>query len=198
MFQSVELKILYFGTPVVLITTLNEDGSANIAPMSSAWALGQSVLLGLGKDGKTYENMRERHECVLNFPTDNLFRAVEKLATLTGKFPIPPDKAAKYRYEKDKFGTARLTPMPSAVVKPPRICECPLHFEAIVKNDYPIGNDGDDVVAVEVQVVHVHAHEDILHDTSHISPSRWRPLIYNFRHYFGLGTELGKTFKSET
>lgn len=25
--------ILYFGTPVVLISTLNEDGSANLAPM---------------------------------------------------------------------------------------------------------------------------------------------------------------------
>lgn len=198
MFQSVDLKILYFGTPVVLITTLNEDGSANIAPMSSAWALGQSILLGLGKDGKTYENMRERRECVLNFPTDNLFRVVEKLATLTGKFPVPPDKAAKYRYEKDKFGAAGLTAMPSVMVKPPRICECPLQFEAAVKNDFPIGNDDDGVVAVEVQVVQVHAHEDILYDASHIAPSRWRPLIYNFRHYFGLGVELGKTFKSET
>ena len=31
------IKVLYFGTPVVLITTRNEDGTPNIAPMSSAW-----------------------------------------------------------------------------------------------------------------------------------------------------------------
>jgi hypothetical protein len=31
-----------------------------------------------------------------------------------------------------------------------------------------------------------------------VDPSRWNPLIYNFRHYFGLGEHLGKTFKSET
>jgi flavin reductase (DIM6/NTAB) family NADH-FMN oxidoreductase RutF len=33
---TIEPSILYLGTPVVLISTLNEDGGANIAPMSSA------------------------------------------------------------------------------------------------------------------------------------------------------------------
>jgi hypothetical protein len=32
-----EPGILYFGTPVVLISTTNEDGSYNLAPMSSAF-----------------------------------------------------------------------------------------------------------------------------------------------------------------
>jgi len=31
------LKVLYFGTPVVLISSRNEDGCANLAPMSSAF-----------------------------------------------------------------------------------------------------------------------------------------------------------------
>jgi flavin reductase (DIM6/NTAB) family NADH-FMN oxidoreductase RutF len=35
-----EPGILYFGTPVVLISTVNEDGSYNLAPMSSAFWLG--------------------------------------------------------------------------------------------------------------------------------------------------------------
>ncbi|MEA2222773.1 MAG: hypothetical protein QOH83_1149 [Solirubrobacteraceae bacterium] len=39
--------ILYFGTPVVLISTENEDGSPNLAPMSSAWWLGRRCMLGL-------------------------------------------------------------------------------------------------------------------------------------------------------
>ena len=36
----IEPAILYFGTPVVLIGTCNEDGSCNLAPMSSAWWVG--------------------------------------------------------------------------------------------------------------------------------------------------------------
>jgi flavin reductase (DIM6/NTAB) family NADH-FMN oxidoreductase RutF len=45
---QIEPPILYFGTPVVLLSTLNEEGTANPAPMSSAWALGYTVMLGLG------------------------------------------------------------------------------------------------------------------------------------------------------
>lgn len=52
---TIEPSILYFGTPVVLITTLNEDGTANISPMSSAWALGRTVVLGLGASGQGRE-----------------------------------------------------------------------------------------------------------------------------------------------
>ncbi|NUR95251.1 MAG: flavin reductase family protein, partial [Kribbellaceae bacterium] len=26
----------------------------------------------------------------------------------------------------------------------------------------------------------------------------WSPLIYNFRHYYGLGPELGESFRTET
>jgi len=40
-------KILYLGTPVVLISTMNQDGSVNLAPMSSAWWLGLTGVLGL-------------------------------------------------------------------------------------------------------------------------------------------------------
>jgi flavin reductase (DIM6/NTAB) family NADH-FMN oxidoreductase RutF len=37
MHKTIEPSLPYFGTPVVVVSTLNEDGSANIAPMSSAW-----------------------------------------------------------------------------------------------------------------------------------------------------------------
>jgi flavin reductase (DIM6/NTAB) family NADH-FMN oxidoreductase RutF len=35
---TIKPSILYFGTPVVLITTMNPDATVNISPMSSAWA----------------------------------------------------------------------------------------------------------------------------------------------------------------
>jgi hypothetical protein len=38
----------------------------------------------------------------------------------------------------------------------------------------------------------------VIPGTDHIDPSAWHPLIYNFRHYFGLGAELGHSFRSET
>ena len=43
----IEPSILYFGTPVVLVSTLNPDGSSNVAPISSAWWLRWNCMLGM-------------------------------------------------------------------------------------------------------------------------------------------------------
>ena len=52
---------------------------------------------------------------------------------------------------------------------------------------------------VQAQVLKVHADPGIVVPGSqHIDPGRWSPLIYNFRHYYGLGTELGSSFRSQT
>ena len=62
------LKVLYFGTPVVLISSRNEDGTTNIAPMSSAWWLGRSCMLGFGARSQTPANIQRTGECVLICP----------------------------------------------------------------------------------------------------------------------------------
>lgn len=54
---TIDPAILCFGTPVVLISTQNEDGTANLAPMSSAWWLGWRCMLGLQTASKTPQNM---------------------------------------------------------------------------------------------------------------------------------------------
>lgn len=189
-------SILYIGTPVVLVSTCNPNGSPNLAPMSSVWALGQYMALGLGAQGQTADNLARTGECVLNFPSAEQWHAVERLAPLTGKSPIPAHKAQQFRFHADKFGAANLTPISSHLVAPPRVLECPLQFEARVQAHYPF-SDGE-TLAVIVEIVRVHAHPTLVVDERHIAPQRWHPLIYNFRHYFGLGPELGKTFRAET
>src|SRR5450432_1876512 len=111
--QVIEPAILYFGTPVVLIGSTNEDGSFNLAPMSSAWWVGWRCMLGLARNSKTTENMIRTGECVLNLPCDGLADAVDRLARTTGSDPVPPGKIMRgYRHAKDKFGISGLTEQP--------------------------------------------------------------------------------------
>lgn len=199
-FKTIEPKILYFGTPVALITTLDVTGNANIGPMSSVWALGWTLMLGLECSSKTYQNLMRQKECVVNFPPSDLFGQVEKIAGLTGAYPIPDYKQGRYQYDADKFTTGGFTRLPSELVKPPRIAECRLQMEGVFKNVLLIDDDPVEasvVAAVEIRVVRVHADECLIADDRHIDPANWNPLIYNFRHYYGLGKELGKTFKAE-
>ncbi|NEA26905.1 flavin reductase family protein [Actinomadura bangladeshensis] len=190
-------SILYFGTPVVLLTTENDDASANLAPMSSAWALGQVVVLGLGASGHTAANLSVRPDLVINLPAPHQWEAVERLAPLTGSNPMPPHKEDAFRFEPAKFEAAGLSPEPSHVVRPPRVAECPIQMEARAARVQPDAT-GTFVIA-EAHVLKVHADPRIVvPGTQHIAPAEWSPLIYNFRHYFGLGPELGHTFRSET
>jgi flavin reductase (DIM6/NTAB) family NADH-FMN oxidoreductase RutF len=202
-FCTIEPKILYFGTPVALISSLNEDGSPNLAPMSSFWALGWTIVLGISAESQTIENLRRTPDCVVNLPSPEMWRAVERLAPLTGRNPVPHDKDTRFHFERDKFGAARLTPIASDKVRAPRVKECPAQLEATVRAIHNLAGEprlhtAGGAAAVEVEVVRVHMREDFVLGPYHIDPRRWQPLIYNFRHYFGLGDELGKTFRAET
>ena len=194
---TIEPSILYFGTPVVLLSTQNPDGSANLAPMSSAWALGQTVVLGINAAGQTVRNLRVRRDLVINLPGPDLWAEVERLAPLTGADPVPATKHAGCRYETDKFGAAGLRPEPAREVRPPRVAGCPLQLEAHAERVQDATSDG--FVIVEAAVLRVHADPRIVIDgTDHVDPAAWSPLIYNFRHYFGLGSELGHSYRSDT
>ena len=201
-FRTIEPKILYFGTPVALISSLNEDGTTNLAPMSSFWALGWTLMLGLLDETKTAENLARHPECVVNLPAPELWKKVEALAPLTGKNPVPEIKAAQFRFEADKFAAAGLTPLASEMVRPARALECSVHMEARVLRLHQMGGDRlgklGGGVAAEVEIVRVHAANDLVVGDNYIDPQKWSPLLYNFRHYFRLAEkELGKTFRAE-
>jgi len=201
-FLTVSPKILYFGTPVAIVSSANSDGSPNLAPISSFWALGWTLVLGLLRDTKTLENLEANPDCVVNLPSPDLWRQVERLAPLTGLDPVPEEKAEKFRYESDKFAAAQLTPLRSHCVSVPRVKECPAQLEARVTKIHALEGEPrlrglSGAAAVEVEVVRVHIRREYVLGENHVDPERWQPLIYNFRHYYGLGRQLGKTFRAE-
>ncbi|MFC4083574.1 flavin reductase family protein [Amycolatopsis samaneae] len=193
----IEPGILYFGTPVVLISTRNEDGSANLAPMSSVFWLGWRAMLGLGAGSQTTRNLLRTGECVLNLPSDALAGAVDRLALTTGSDPVPPRKVERgYRHVADKFGRAGLTPVPAETVAAPRVAECPVVMETVVEGVHPIAEDDEaqrgGIVAIEVRVQRVGVHEDVrmAGTADRVDPDAWRPLIMSFQELYGLGPRL--------
>jgi flavin reductase (DIM6/NTAB) family NADH-FMN oxidoreductase RutF len=193
---SVEPSILYFGTPVVLLSTLNEDGSTNVAPMSSAWWLGWNCMLGLGGTSHSGVNLRRERECVLNLPSLAQAGAVNRLAKLTGADPVPPWKqSVGYRHEKHKCEIAGLTCSASELVRAPRIDQCPVQLEAVLEKQHTFGHRPDKApgaIAYEVRIVRAHVDAGILASgrENHIDPDKWRPLIMSFCRFYGLGQEV--------
>jgi flavin reductase (DIM6/NTAB) family NADH-FMN oxidoreductase RutF len=191
-----EPAILYFGTPVVVISTVNEDGSANLAPMSSAFWLGWRCVLGLGALSQTARNLRRNGQCVLNLPSQAEVSPVNRLALTTGVEPVPTAKAARgYRHVKDKFAASGFTRDESHTVDAPRVRECPVQMEAVVEAIHGVADDDamlrGRILNIEVRVQRVHLHPSIVMEgqRDRVDPDKWRPLIMSFQKFYGLAPQ---------
>lgn len=147
--EPIDPAILYFGTPVCLVGSLNADGSTNLMPMSSVFWLGRTAVLGIGSRSHTSRNLRARPVCVLNMPSDGLVPHVDRLALTTGADPVPEAKHARgYRHAHDKFAAAGLTPV-ATTAGPSRVAECPVSMEGRVIAVHPL----DDATVAEASVL---------------------------------------------
>jgi flavin reductase (DIM6/NTAB) family NADH-FMN oxidoreductase RutF len=198
MHRTIAPAIHYWGTPVILVSTLNADGTVNVAPMSSAWWLGWSCMLGFDASSQTVTNLKRERECVLNLASESNVDAVNRLTRTTGSRRVPFHKAAMgWRHEADKLARAGLTAVASHVVRAPRIAECPVQLEAKVVSVRPFAR-GDGRMAVpacatEVHIQETHVEESLLRGEDRIDPDRWRPLIMSFRELFSLAANARET-----
>jgi flavin reductase (DIM6/NTAB) family NADH-FMN oxidoreductase RutF len=197
MHKIIDPSILYFGTPVVLVGTRNENETDNLAPISSIFWLGWRAMIGISAFSKTTENLLRTRECVLNLPSVKEVAAVNRLAMTTGSNPVPKGKQQKgYRYEPDKFGVAGLTPITADLVNAPLVQECPVQLEAKLMAIHPIAKDREAqrglLLSLELKIVRVHLAEEILMTgyPNRIDPDKWRPLIMSFQEFYGLGEKL--------
>lgn len=192
---TISPAILYFGSQVSVLSTVDESAHPNLAPNSSVWWLGQTAVVGIGARSQTGQNLIATREVVINLPSDAGVDAVDRLALTTGRPEVSEHKtAAGYRHVRDKFRVAGITPLASETVAPPRVAEFPVQLEGRVRALHPLGVDAvadASMLAVEVAVTRVHVAESIrLHGhPNRIDPAHWRPLILSFQRFYGLGAE---------
>jgi flavin reductase (DIM6/NTAB) family NADH-FMN oxidoreductase RutF len=197
------LPILYFGTPVAIISTINDDGSGNLAPISSLFWLGWRCIIGIDASSQTTANLLHSRQCVVNLPSIGQADAVNLLAKTTGSDPVPAHKKRKgYRHVKNKFKLASLTAQPSETVKPARVKECPVQMEAILEAFHEIAADDDHqkggIFTMELRITRVYVDHNILveGDQDRVDPNKWKPLIMSFQNLFTLSTQVAPSVLS--
>ena len=100
-----------------------------------------------------------------------------------------------YRYVKDKFALAGLTPVASHTVAAPRVRECPVQLEAVLEGKHTMAR-GDRLLhgaalALELRMTRVHLSPGIILDgqPDRVDPDKWRPLIMSFQKFYGLAPQ---------
>lgn len=155
-------KSLVVPRPIGWITTLSPDGIVNLAPFSFFNAVGDSPPLvmfcpqGRKPDRAVKDslaNVEATREFVCNLAT---YELREKMNVTATHFPIGADE----------MRTAGLTPLPSLLVKPPRVAESPAHLECryLQTVDLPSWNADERQALVIGRVVGVHIDDRLIRD----------------------------------
>lgn len=139
--------------PIAVISTLNIDGTNNLAPFSFFTAISASPMIiafcpmiksSTGEFKDTVKNILREKEFVVNFCTEDNYTQVNLAST-----ELP--------YGQDEYTFAGLTPIDSVVVKAKRMKESPVHFECVFRDMLCYGKHvgSGSLITGEVKLVHV-------------------------------------------
>jgi flavin reductase (DIM6/NTAB) family NADH-FMN oxidoreductase RutF len=146
--------------PIAVISTLNLDGSNNLAPFSFFTAVSaQPMIIAFcplirtsdGEFKDTVKNILREREFVLNFCTEDNYAKINLAST-----ELP--------YGEDEFKFAGLTPLASEVVKARRVKESPIHFECVFRDLLCYGKTPGSGSLITGEVKRIHVDTAIMQD----------------------------------
>lgn len=143
--------------PIAWVSTLNENGTANLAPFSfftgiTSEPLTCLICVGRHSDGRkkdTWVNVERTRELVIHAVSDAL---AHPMNTTSRAFP----------YGVDEFEAAGVTKAASEKVAAPRIAEAPVAMECRLDRIVEVGAPGDESAVIICEVLLWHVHDDLL------------------------------------
>ena len=157
--------------PIAVISTLNEDGTNNVAPFSFFTGVSAKPMIiafsplirsSTGEMKDTPVNIFREKEFVINFVSEEI---LDKINLTSTELP----------YGKDEFEFSGLTPLDSDVVKAKRILESKIHFECIYRDHLSYGDQPGCGQIITGEVVKIHISEE-LEDSGRISTELFKPV----------------------
>lgn len=157
--------------PIAFVSTVSPEGIRNLAPFSFFTGISANPPVICfspmirGSDGArkdTLQNIERTREFVVNVVSEEFVREMNICST-----EFPPDV--------DEFEASGLTPIPSDVVKPPRVKESHIHMECTLVQIVDVSPKplGGSIVLGQVVRFHV---DDALIDNYRIDPDKLRPV----------------------
>ncbi|WP_290733809.1 flavin reductase family protein [Halobacteriovorax sp. JY17] len=157
--------------PIAVVSTVNENGTNNVAPFSFFTAVSAKPMIiafspmiksSTGEMKDTPRNIFREKEFVVSFVSEEI---IDQINTTSVELP----------YGEDEFKLAGLTPIDSDIVKAKRILESKIHFECIYRDHLSYGDEPGCGQIITGEVVKVHINEDLL-DSGRIDTSKFKPV----------------------
>lgn len=157
--------------PIAVVSTLNDDGTNNLAPFSFFTAISALPMIiafcplirsSDGKKKDTVINIEREKEFVVNFCSEEL---CEKINMTSEELP----------YGVDEFTYSGLTPIASEDVRANRLKESPIQFECKLRDIINYGEGIGSGRLITGEVIRAHVDETIISDGK-IVTQLWNPV----------------------
>jgi flavin reductase (DIM6/NTAB) family NADH-FMN oxidoreductase RutF len=168
-----------FPTPAGLIVSADENKKSNIMPAGEIFNIGlrNPAIIGIALRKATYTHslISRTREFTVNLPTLAILKKVDQAGASSG------------RDGRDKFAECGLTPLPSSLVVPPMVAECPVNLECKVLSVTEVGDH--DLFLGEVLVMYADA--DKVGENQRLLIDRMDGFLYAEWEYYQIGKKLG-------
>jgi flavin reductase (DIM6/NTAB) family NADH-FMN oxidoreductase RutF len=156
--------------PIAFVSTVNAQGARNLAPFSffngvcsnPPIILFSTVIRKDGKHKDTLYNVEATREFVVNIVSEDFARQMNACSA-----DFPP--------EIDEFQVSGLTPVPSEIVKPPRVKEARISMECKLVQIARFGSAPGGGCTVFGEVLRFHVWDELL-DNFRIDPDKLHPI----------------------
>ncbi len=139
--------------PICLASTIDADGNVNLSPFSffnifstnpAVCVFSPSRRVRDNTTKHTLQNILEVPECVINVVNYDIVQQVSL-------------SSVEYARGTNEFIKSGLTPLPSQIVKPPRVAESPVQFECVVNDVVSLGTTpgAGNLVLAEIKMMHI-------------------------------------------
>lgn len=157
--------------PIALVSSLDRKNVRNLAPFSYFTACSSNppvvvfcpILRPVPPQAKdTLRNVIATREFVVNIVSEDFAQGMNATAA-----QVPP--------EVDEFELSGLTPIPSELIKPPRVAESPIHMECRLLQTVSVSDKPGGGTLVLGEVLRFHVREDLIEDFR-IDPDKLRAI----------------------
>jgi flavin reductase (DIM6/NTAB) family NADH-FMN oxidoreductase RutF len=157
--------------PIALVSSLDEKNVRNLAPFSYFTACSSNppvvvfcpILRPAPPQAKdTLRNVLATREFVVNIVSEDFAQGMNATAA-----QVPP--------EVDEFELSGLTPIPSELIKPPRVGESPIHMECRLLQTVQVSDKPGGGTLVLGEVLRFHVREDLI-ENFRIDPDKLRAI----------------------
>jgi flavin reductase (DIM6/NTAB) family NADH-FMN oxidoreductase RutF len=166
--------------PIAFVSTIDENGVYNLAPFSFFNVFSSNPPIAIfsparsGRTGEpkhTHTNVLKNAACVINIANQNI---IHQLNLAAGMYPSGVDE----------FKKSGLTPIPSVKINVPRVAECFVQYECIVKEVIETGTGGGAGNLIICEVVMIHVNEAVIDAENNIDPLKMKYIARLGKQYW--------------